>query len=171
MSSTSPDYYKFGDIELNTITGQLTGNAAQAVQYICRSSRLDGVNKNDSIEGRIEDLNKAIIFAGFEVERLEGELGQNSVPAPKWRSWSGVCERYDEAERESAGDEVVYDTWDDVPPGTEVRPQYNSSFAEFRIYKSPTSSVLFKDGGSMTPWVDWDYGVDQPDDYAPFIEV
>ena len=64
---TSPDHYKFGTgAEVIDISQWLTSNAAQAVQYIARSSRIDGKNKGDTVE----DLRKAQVFIDFELKRL-----------------------------------------------------------------------------------------------------
>nr|DAT29947.1 MAG TPA: nucelotide kinase [Caudoviricetes sp.] len=67
------DYYKFGDAEVWDISRHLTGNAAQAVQYIARSCRLDGLNKYADLEKRIEDLDKARDMLLDEIYRLIGE--------------------------------------------------------------------------------------------------
>ncbi|GAB4588697.1 hypothetical protein [Nocardia sp. IFM 10818] len=48
------------------ISENLTPNAAQAVQYIGRSCRLDGNNKGDTLE----DLNKALWFIRRELGRI-----------------------------------------------------------------------------------------------------
>ncbi|WP_305781447.1 hypothetical protein [Nocardia nova] len=64
-----PRYYLFpGGVQLKSITTHLTGNGAQAVQYITRSTRLDGNNKGELVE----DLRKAAYFVQQEIERLEG---------------------------------------------------------------------------------------------------
>ena len=64
---TSPDHYKFGSgAEVLDISQWLTSNAAQALQYIARSSRIDGKNKGDTVE----DLRKAKVFIEFELKRL-----------------------------------------------------------------------------------------------------
>ena len=67
------DYSKFGDCEVWDISRHLTGNAAQAVQYIARSCRLDGNNKHADLEKRIEDLDKARDMLLDEIWRLIGE--------------------------------------------------------------------------------------------------
>jgi hypothetical protein len=67
------DYYKFGDTEVWDISRHLTGNAAQAVQYIARSCRLDGLNKYADLVKRIEDLDKARDMLLDEIYRLIGE--------------------------------------------------------------------------------------------------
>lgn len=64
----SPTYYCFPKgVEVRGISSYLTGNGAQALQYIARSTRLDGNNKGDTVE----NLRKAIMFLEFEIERLE----------------------------------------------------------------------------------------------------
>lgn len=60
------DYYKFGDVQVIDISRHLTSNAGQALQYIARSSRLDGNNKGDTVG----DLCKAIDFLRDEIGRL-----------------------------------------------------------------------------------------------------
>lgn len=64
----SPSHYQFpGGAEVRHISEWLTANAAQALQYIARSSRIDGQNKGDAAE----DIRKAIRFLEFELERLD----------------------------------------------------------------------------------------------------
>lgn len=65
--AVNPGHYKFSDgVELISITENLTGNGAQAVQYIARATRIDGHNK-----GNIrEDLEKARWFIDRELRRL-----------------------------------------------------------------------------------------------------
>lgn len=65
-----PAYYKFPHgTQVIEISRYLTSNAGQAVQYIARSSRLDGNNKGD----RVGDLRKAVNMMLDEIERLEAE--------------------------------------------------------------------------------------------------
>lgn len=53
---TTPVYYAFpGDIEVLDISQHLTGNAAQIVQYVARSSRLDGRAKGKNLADRRPD--------------------------------------------------------------------------------------------------------------------
>lgn len=73
-----PAYYLMpdGKTQVKDIAQHLTGNAAQAVQYIARASRLDGHNKNADRAGRLQDLKKAADMIVAEVQRvaaLEGE--------------------------------------------------------------------------------------------------
>lgn len=64
----NPNHYKFpGGAEVRDISQWLTANSAQALQYIARSSRIDGDNKGDTVA----DLKKAIRFLEFEIDRLE----------------------------------------------------------------------------------------------------
>lgn len=69
------DYYKFGDVQVLDISRHLTSNAGQALQYIARSSRLDGSNKGDTAG----DLRKAIDFLEDELERVSSR----GVPSPE----------------------------------------------------------------------------------------
>ncbi len=67
---TSPGYYKFpSGVEVRQISSYLTSNGGQSMQYITRSCRLDGNNKGD----RVENLEKAIKFIEWEIERINGE--------------------------------------------------------------------------------------------------
>lgn len=64
----SPQHYKFpGGEEVISISQWLTSNTGQALQYIARSSRIDGKNKGNAVE----DIQKAIKFLTFELERLK----------------------------------------------------------------------------------------------------
>ncbi|SHT25398.1 MULTISPECIES: hypothetical protein [Mycobacteroides] len=72
--ATSPKYYQFGDVQLIAISGKLTGCGAQAVQYVARSTRMDGNNKGKTVAAQIEDLEKAKVFIGFEIDRLRSSL-------------------------------------------------------------------------------------------------
>ena len=63
-------YYTFpGGVEARHITAHLTGFGAQAAQYVIRATRLDDNNKGD----RVGDLEKAIDFIRWEIERIQGE--------------------------------------------------------------------------------------------------
>lgn len=64
----SPSVYQFPNgVEVRDISAHLTSFGGQAVQYVCRSTRLDGVVKGKPVE----DLKKAIQLLEWEVERLE----------------------------------------------------------------------------------------------------
>ncbi|MFT4260355.1 hypothetical protein [Microbacterium sp.] len=63
----SPSYYVMPNgAETVSITQWLTSAGAQAVQYIVRSTRIDGVVK----ENQIEDLEKAAFWLAVEIKRL-----------------------------------------------------------------------------------------------------
>ena len=63
-----PNYYQFpGGVQVIDITRHLTSNAGQAVQYLARSSRIDGVSKDDPLR----DLYKARDMVLDEIARLE----------------------------------------------------------------------------------------------------
>lgn len=64
-----PDHYQFGPVRVHQISGYLTAFSAQALQYIARSSRIDGNNKGDARE----DLLKAQRFINLELERLSDQ--------------------------------------------------------------------------------------------------
>lgn len=64
---SEPTYYQFGDVEVLDISEHLTGNAAQVVQYVARSSRLDGQTKGEDLA----DLHKARDFLDREILRRE----------------------------------------------------------------------------------------------------
>lgn len=64
----SPGYYQFPNgVWVRQISSYLSSNGGQAVQYIARSTRLDGNNKGEPVE----NLRKAIKFLEWEIERLE----------------------------------------------------------------------------------------------------
>ena len=79
---STPDYYQFPyGIEPILISRHLTSNGGQILNYVARSTRLDGKNKHD-IEGRISDLNKLIDLAYDEIDRLGEEAeGDGAAPA------------------------------------------------------------------------------------------
>lgn len=85
---TAPRYYQFGDVEVLDISQHLTGNAAQALQYIARSSRLDGNTKGEDIK----DLRKARDFLDNEILRRETIDAAKAAQAVKTVS-SGVIYR------------------------------------------------------------------------------
>lgn len=64
----SPSVYQFPNgVEVRDISAHLTSFGGQAVQYIARATRLDGVVKGKPVE----DLLKAIELLQWEAERLE----------------------------------------------------------------------------------------------------
>ena len=67
--AVNPNHYRFPNgAEVINITEWLTSNGGQAVQYVARSTRLDGQNKG----AQIEDLKKSLFFIQREIERLGG---------------------------------------------------------------------------------------------------
>lgn len=76
-SAVSPNYYKgfTNGAQPIDITEHLTGNAAQAVQYLARSCRIDGVIKEDPIG----DVEKAILFCERELARLNREKDTRTI--------------------------------------------------------------------------------------------
>lgn len=79
----NPNHYRFpGGIELNSITKHLTGNGAQAVQYVARATRLDGSNKGDLVE----DLKKAQWFIESEIQRISGAGVEVSRTPRVWQT-------------------------------------------------------------------------------------
>lgn len=74
---TTPAYYQFpGGLQPLHLSRHLTSNAGQAVQYLARSSRLDGVSKGQDES----DLNKALDFIRDEIDRRFGALPVRGVP-------------------------------------------------------------------------------------------
>lgn len=70
------DYYLFPNgAEVIDISRYLTGNGAQAVQYIARATRIDGKNKGDIIG----DLNKAIYMISDEIGRIEDQSYDDEI--------------------------------------------------------------------------------------------
>ena len=64
----SPSVYQFpSGVEVRDISAHLSSFGGQAVQYVCRSTRLDGVVKGLPVQ----DLKKAIQLLEWEIERLE----------------------------------------------------------------------------------------------------
>lgn len=76
-SAVSPNYYKgfTNGAQPIDITEHLTGNAAQAVQYLTRACRVDGVVKSDPIE----DLEKSLWFIERELSRLKREQDTRTI--------------------------------------------------------------------------------------------
>lgn len=106
----NPSYYKDGwsnGAELIDITENLNCNGAQAVQYIARSTRLDGKNKGNPAE----DLRKAGWFINREITRLD------EIEKP----------RGDTPESENLA-EYVWTSLLDVPADTRVLNRFGSRF-------------------------------------------
>lgn len=70
-----PEYYRFpGGLQVIDLTRNLTSNAGQAVGYIARSCRIDGIAKGNPAE----DIRKSIDMLIDELDRLDG--GSVEVP-------------------------------------------------------------------------------------------
>ncbi|AOT23613.1 hypothetical protein SEA_BOBBYDAZZLER_45 [Rhodococcus phage BobbyDazzler] len=112
----NPDVYQgfSNGAQMIDITENLNGNGAQAVQYIGRSTRLDGVVKGDPIE----DLTKAKWFVERELQR---QLATRTPRPRVWDRWEDVPEG---TQITDAAGEAWYrntPTFDEVPgPFTEI---------------------------------------------------
>lgn len=72
----APDYYKFPrDVQTTDISMHLNSNGGQAVGYISRSTRIDGLNKEDDPR---DSLRKAIDLIQMEIYRLDEKFGTKS---------------------------------------------------------------------------------------------
>lgn len=72
----APEYYKFpGGIETGQISSHLNSLGGQALQYVARSTRLDGRNKERDPR---ESLRKAIDLILMEIDRLDEEFGDKA---------------------------------------------------------------------------------------------
>lgn len=68
FDATNPDYYKLPNgTEAIDTSEWLSSNGGQAVQYIVRATRIDGVTKTYPLE----DLRKARWFIDREISRME----------------------------------------------------------------------------------------------------
>lgn len=75
-----PNYYQMPNgVEVSAITDYLTFNGGNAVKYVARSSRVDGVIKSD----KIEDLCKAGHYIARELAVATADLDGDD---PKWES-------------------------------------------------------------------------------------
>lgn len=64
----NPSHYDFpGGVQVRDISAHLTSFGGQALQYIARSTRLDGMNKGE----QVTDLQKAIKLIEWEIERVK----------------------------------------------------------------------------------------------------
>jgi len=69
-NALSPNVYQFPNgVEVKDISAHLTSFGGQAVQYIARATRLDGVVKGLPVQ----DIRKAIQLLEWEAERLEAK--------------------------------------------------------------------------------------------------
>lgn len=69
MSAVNPQHYQgfSNGAQPVDIAEHLSGNGAQALKYIARSTRIDGGNKGEVLQ----DLQKAKYFIEREIKRLE----------------------------------------------------------------------------------------------------
>ena len=76
-SAVSPNYYKgfTNGAQPIDIMEHLTSNAAQAVKYLTRACRIDGVVK----EGPIGDLEKCLTLVERELARLNREKDSRTI--------------------------------------------------------------------------------------------
>ncbi|WP_378733627.1 hypothetical protein [Nocardia brasiliensis] len=124
------------------ITENLTPNAAQAVQYIGRSCRMDGNNKGDIGQ----DLNKALWFITRELRRI----GSDS-PAPLGDGSRRVAR--------------VWDRIEDVPDDVEVTDIDGDGVVK-------VDGITFRTSYGRTGSLRERFETDGADnDYAPFTEV
>lgn len=66
-NAVSPNVYKFPNAEVRDISAHLTSFGGQAVQYVARATRLDGLVKGNPVQ----DIEKAIQVLQWELERLQ----------------------------------------------------------------------------------------------------
>lgn len=66
-NAISPSVYQFPNAEVRDISAHLTSFGGQALQYVARSTRLDGLFKED----KVQDLEKAKLMIQWEIDRLE----------------------------------------------------------------------------------------------------
>lgn len=79
MDHTNPDYYQLQNgAEVIDITGELTFCAGNAVKYLARAGRIDGVHKED----RVLDLEKARWYVDREIQRLEADSEVQYIDFP-----------------------------------------------------------------------------------------
>lgn len=66
----NPNYYQFsGGVQPVDVAEHLTFNTGNAVKYLARAGRIDGVHKAD----KVEDLRKASWYITRELQRLEAK--------------------------------------------------------------------------------------------------
>lgn len=72
-NSVNPSHYDFpGGVQVKDISAHLTSFGGQALQYIARSTRLDGMNKGE----QVTDLQKAIKLIEWEIERVKEQCNE-----------------------------------------------------------------------------------------------
>lgn len=125
----APDYYRFPDhVQVVDISEHLTSNGGQIVQYVARSTRLDGNNKGEQIKDlakarrllkreilRLEEIQRL-----EEIRRLEVDEGVDTGPRPEFkelREWP-PAERPQRHDLSSLGGRV--NEWAENLAATEV---------------------------------------------------
>ncbi|MDK8450978.1 dUTP diphosphatase [Corynebacterium mastitidis] len=117
-----PAYYQVGGIDTGTLAGGLTFWAGNALKYIVRACRTDGVHKAETVAGRIRDLTKARECIGREIMWLQAEQIEAGVE-PTGPDAESLHARYFPAEEDSvevwaAGVEAApAETEPDTTPG------------------------------------------------------
>lgn len=72
-TAVNPSHYDFpGGVQVKDISAHLTSFGGQALQYIARSTRLDGMNKGE----QVTDLQKAIKLIEWEIERVKEQCNE-----------------------------------------------------------------------------------------------
>lgn len=138
----APSYYVMPDgTETISLTRWLTSNGGQAVQYIARATRSDGVFKGS----RVEDLRKSIVFIQNEIDRLSLPVSIPSVREP--RVWEYL--RHVPIVKTVVDDEglmwrhYAVDGWVSCPEGDKPPVRYSDSLA-FADLRGPYTEVVSK---------------------------
>lgn len=115
---STPDYYQFPyGIEPILISRHLTSNGGQILQYVARSTRLDGKNKHDR-EGRMDDLRKLIDLAYDEINRLEEEAEEDESEPELFAAGTVVV---DYSDAPYLADPLEDEVWDEFFRGYKFR--------------------------------------------------
>ncbi|GAB4584444.1 hypothetical protein [Nocardia sp. IFM 10818] len=155
------------------ISEHLTSNGGQALQYIARSTRLDGKNKGNPLE----DLRKAMWFIDREVSRLEAvqKAADEAVSArlDEWMNslheWIGVP--YVPTQRWLLGVDQKpgprkFDSLFGIPLGVIVR---DIDGDEWRWESGGRLTWRSEGEGDFAEW--FNYTIEDDESYGPFIEV
>lgn len=148
----NPNHYQFSNgVQVIDITENLNSNGGQAVQYIARSTRLDGVNKGS----QVEDLEKAIWFCRREVERLSAVHVSAPVGAP-------VARVFNVGDPEPADRETI------VLRGTGRDGDVRLSYGKYGPGIGLTAWWAMRDDPRYNSHASWSYWLEN---YGPLIEV
>ena len=145
----NPDVYQgfSNGAEVIDISENLTSNGGQAVQYIARSTRNDGVVKCDPIE----DLHKAVWFIEREITRLESLAKTSSEPGRIMDNNPHIVSHIEQMKRDTTYRDCEGDLWDWDP---------SSGAWSWKFRNSPNGCIVHTGA--------WD---EMSDTYAPFVEV